>query len=266
MRRKERELILRQGVVLPDTPRERREREALAEDIRSTNLYGRPLNLRLRNFRPTADGYLAALGGPLPYMVRLREIALLTADHEQRLAVAWRSFAATEPDDEEFAAAWLNEVNAWSFDEINDLIERHNRFYPVESRLPMDPRTRTYALVGGKDYRRRPLDAAWALERFEPSVESARAADPGSGSAQTGSPRPNAPHDQPKRRRAERRAEEVRRGIPEEIGEPTADRRPGEGADRPGGVHDPERQPLSQSGELRPVGDERDPRRIEAAE
>ena len=49
---------------------------------------------------------------------------------------------------------------------MNDLIDSHNRYYPAESRLPMDPRTRNYALVGGEDYRRRPLDAAWALERF----------------------------------------------------------------------------------------------------
>jgi hypothetical protein len=25
---------------------------------------------------------------------------------------------------------------------VNELIDRHNRFYPAESRLPMDPRTR----------------------------------------------------------------------------------------------------------------------------
>ena len=80
MRREERDQILKQGVVSAETPRDRREREALAEDIRSAALHGRPLHLRLRNFRPAADGYLAALGGPLPYMVRLREITELTAE------------------------------------------------------------------------------------------------------------------------------------------------------------------------------------------
>ena len=55
---------------------------------------------------------------------------------------------------------------------MNALIDAHNRFYPAESRLPMDPRTRNYALVGGEDYRRRPLDAAWALEQFPaPALE-----------------------------------------------------------------------------------------------
>ena len=42
---------------------------------------------------------------------------------------------------------------------MNDLIERHNRWYPVEARLPMDPRRRDYALVNGRDYRLEPLDA-----------------------------------------------------------------------------------------------------------
>ena len=49
---------------------------------------------------------------------------------------------------------------------MNDLIERHNRWYPVEARLAMDPRTRDFVKVGGRDYRREPLDAAWILERF----------------------------------------------------------------------------------------------------
>jgi hypothetical protein len=172
--RKVRQEIPRQGIVSPETPRDRRESEALAEDARS--LRGQPLRLRLRNFRPSADGYLAALGGPLPYMIRLREITRLTTTHEERLGIAWKALAATGLTDEAFVAAWRAEVEAWSFDEVNDLIDRHNRFYPAESRLPMDPRTRTYALVGGEDYRRRPLDAEWALARFPTGVREASSA------------------------------------------------------------------------------------------
>jgi hypothetical protein len=49
---------------------------------------------------------------------------------------------------------------------VNELIERHNRWYPVESRLRMDPRTGDYALVNGRSYRRPRLGARWVLERF----------------------------------------------------------------------------------------------------
>ena len=106
MKREEREQILKQGVVSPETPRDRRERDALAEDIRASGLRGRPLRLRLRNFRPAADGYLSALGGPLPFMVRLRTITELTADHERAARRGLEALAATGLDEDAFAAAW----------------------------------------------------------------------------------------------------------------------------------------------------------------
>jgi len=165
VRPQDREAVLREDAPRAQTPSERRQLADLDEDLRSTPLRGKPLPLRLRNFRPTADGYLASLGGPLPYMVRLREIEALTVAHEQSLAAA-RNLLASEGPPERFAEAWKELVTAWSFDEVNELIERHNRWYPVEARLPMDPRRRDYVLVNGRDYRLAPLDAEWALGRF----------------------------------------------------------------------------------------------------
>ena len=156
--------MLREDVARVQTARERRQLEGVAEDLRSSPLRGRPLPLRLRNFRPSAEGYLASLGGPLPYMVRLREIEAMTAEHERALAAERDRLAAESP--ERFGEEWCELVAAWSFDEVNDLIGRHNRWYPAESRLPMDPKRRDYVLVNGRDYRLRPLDAAWALALF----------------------------------------------------------------------------------------------------
>ena len=149
---------MRQGVVLPETPRDRRNLEGLEADLRDSPLRGRDVRLRLRHFRPDAGSYLASLGGPLPYMTRLREIDRLTAAHEEALAAV--------REEVRDAAEWAAIVAAWDFGEVNDLIDRHNRWYPVEARLPMDPRTGDYALVNGRSYRRLPLDAAWALERL----------------------------------------------------------------------------------------------------
>jgi hypothetical protein len=58
---------------------------------------------------------------------------------------------------------------------VNDLIDRHNRWYPAESRLPMDPRRGDYALVNGRDYRLAPLGPEWVLDRFSPDLATARA-------------------------------------------------------------------------------------------
>lgn len=165
MRREERESLLREHVPRAQTARERRQLEGLDEDVRSSPLRGRPLPLRLRNFRPAADGYLASLGGPLPYMLRLREIETLVDAHERALE-AERDRLVAELPAEALVRAWRDVAERWSFDEVNDLIGRHNRWYPVEARLPMDPRRGDFALVNGRDYRLVELDAAWVLDRF----------------------------------------------------------------------------------------------------
>ena len=176
MKRAERERIMRTGVVLPETPRERRERAALEEDLRTLDLRGKPLPIRQRLFRPSADSYLVATRGPLPYMLRLREIERLLEELESGLRAAWHELAEEHAgDDAGFRAAWLERARSTSFDELNDLVERHNRWYPAESRLPMDPRRGDFAFVNGKDYRLEPLGADWVLERFPPDLEPALA-------------------------------------------------------------------------------------------
>jgi hypothetical protein len=172
-------LAPRQGVVLPDTPRDRRERATLDEDLRTIALTGRPLPVRARLGRPSAEMYLAATRGPLPYMLRLREIEQRTAAHEAELDAAWNALAVECAGDERrFRDTWRERARTYDFSEINDLIDRHNRWYPVESRLPMDPRTGDYALVNGKDYRLPLLGADWILESFPAEHAAAAVAAP----------------------------------------------------------------------------------------
>ena len=161
MQRRERERILRQGVTRPETPRERRERASLEQDLVEHPLAGRPLRRRFRNFTADAGSYLASLGGPRPYMTRLREIAARIEQHERELAGLYGELGRD-------AAAWRACAERIDFTEVNGLIAAHNRWYPVEARLPMDPRTGDYALVNGERYSKRPLDAAWVLRRFPP--------------------------------------------------------------------------------------------------
>lgn len=171
----ERDAILRQGIVLPETPRQRREKAALEEDLRSIPLTGKRLPVRARGFRPSADAYLLATRGPLPYMLRLREIERQTEDHEERLRTAWGALAEEcDGDAARFRRRWRAAARGVVFDELNELIDRHNRWYPVESQLPMDPRSGDYALVNGRDYRLTPLDAEWVLARFSADLESAK--------------------------------------------------------------------------------------------
>lgn len=140
------------------TPPSAAERTKLAAEAELNPLTGRPLKRRIRRFRPEADRYLASLGGPLPYMQRLRQIDDAIEEHSRRLAEAYAEHGGTE--------AWQRIAERWDVREVNDLIERHNRYYPIEARLAMDPRTRDYVKIGGRSYRRDPLDTAWILARF----------------------------------------------------------------------------------------------------
>jgi hypothetical protein len=179
VRRRERELIMKQGAVRADDPRDRNLAHALETDLEGSPLLHRRLRERLRNFRPSADTYLAAMGGPLPYMLRLRQIADETRSHEEELERRRIELAAECSDDADFERRWLELAESWNFVAVNVLIEKHNRYFPAESRLPMDPRTGDFALVNGEHYTKRLLDADWILERFPLRPAAARTEDAG---------------------------------------------------------------------------------------
>jgi hypothetical protein len=167
MDRRERESIMRQGATRPETPRDRRQRAALEEDLHESPLAGQPLRRRLRNFRPDATAQLTAIGGPLAWMRRLRKIELALEQHETRLREAREELLAESNGDAgRFAREWRELISAWDFGDVNALIDSHNRHYPAESRLPMNPRTGDFVLINGRPYTREPIDGRWILERF----------------------------------------------------------------------------------------------------
>lgn len=166
--RREREAIMKQAVTRPETPQERAQREGLEADLVENPLAGKPLRRRFRNFRSAPDAALRALGGPLAWMRRLHAIETATARHEARLAEAWSELREAHRDDREFARAWRELAAGWNFDRVNDLIARHNRHYPTEARLAMNPRTGDYVQVNGRPYTLDPLDERWILDTFPP--------------------------------------------------------------------------------------------------
>jgi hypothetical protein len=168
--------IMNQGATRPETPRERRERELLEADLESSPVRGTVLRQRVRNFRPDPESAVRALSGPTVWMRRLRAIEDAAEQHERQLEQAWRAIAEELEEPQAFAAAWRELAESWSFAQVNELIERHNRNFPAEARLAMDPRTRDFVRVNGRSYLREPLDARWILDRFPPDRETALAA------------------------------------------------------------------------------------------
>jgi hypothetical protein len=141
------------------TPPSAAERDLLAEEHELNPLIGKPLPRRIRAFGVQVHTYLASLAGPPLYMQRVRQIDEETERHRARLAEAHELYR----DD---PAEWRRIAERWNFSEVNDLIERHNTWYPVEARLPMNPKTKDFVEVGGRPYRRELLDTEWILRQF----------------------------------------------------------------------------------------------------
>jgi hypothetical protein len=186
MDKRELQDIMSQGAIRPETPQDRRDRKLLQEDLDTSPVKGRPLRQRLRNFRPDADSAIRALGGPTAWMRRLRAIEQELDRHEQQLEEAWRQLASDTDDEAEFARLWEETAARWSFAQVNELIDRHNRNFPAEARLPMDPRTRDFVKINGKPYERELLDARWILARWPADLQALRI-DVDDG-AETGTP------------------------------------------------------------------------------
>jgi hypothetical protein len=150
----------------------------LAEtEVGDNPLVGEPLPERTRLGRVDLDRYLPALGGPLPYMQRLRRIDDEIDGHLRALSQTWQDLAEEHHGDPAgFRRRWARLASDWSFDEVNELIRRHNAYYPAEARLPMDPRSGDYVPVLGRSYRRERLDLRWVLQRFPPELAVALAA------------------------------------------------------------------------------------------
>jgi hypothetical protein len=127
--------------------------ERRIEDIRVDN----PEVSRSSLQRPrTLEGYFQAHGPPR-WMERIAEIERGIARERRRLKAAYEATPRER---------WRATAEAWRFDDVNELIRQHNEWFPIERRLPMNPRTGDYVLIHGRSFRRAELDAAWILDQF----------------------------------------------------------------------------------------------------
>ena len=120
-----------------------------------------------------------AVGGAPAWSRRLKRIHDLTLAAASELRADWHLMARQARGDRpRFAAIWRRHAERYDFREINELVERHNRYFPAEANLPMDVKTLDYVAFAGGDYRRRRLDAAWILAQFPPDLDAALASPP----------------------------------------------------------------------------------------
>jgi hypothetical protein len=107
------------------------------------------------------------IGGAPAWSRRLKRIDTLVDEALSALEVDWRRLARERSrKPERFASEWQARAQQTDFSQVNDLIQRHNVYFPAEANLAMDVHTGDYIGLGGGDFRRQPLDAAWVLHHF----------------------------------------------------------------------------------------------------
>jgi len=101
----------------------------------------------------TEDRVRALAGGPPAFMRRLRSIEDLEEGIVRSLAALLEEArAAGRPPEAHARAA----APVAMLEKLNDLIARHNRWYPIEANLPMRPRTGELIDRTGEPFRPRP--------------------------------------------------------------------------------------------------------------
>lgn len=113
-----------------------------------------------RNFTITTEERVRALAiGAPAYATRKKSLE----DKEESLVKALLML-----HDKEIAAgrdpmvAVHRHATTVNFEKLNVIVAKHNRWYPIEANLPIDPGTGCY-LQGGRPWEREPL---WTLERL----------------------------------------------------------------------------------------------------
>ena len=104
-----------------------------------------------RNFTITLGDKMRAAGGPTAYMTRRRTIE----DLEDELITMVAALVASD-DPNALVAGLARSPIVRRLARLNTLIATHNRYYPSEANLPMDPRT-GHMLERGARWQ--PLDA-----------------------------------------------------------------------------------------------------------
>lgn len=145
--------------------------ETLAHELdlaAESNPYtGRPLALHPSPFPLEPSTYLQAVVGAPAWSIRLVRIQEIRAQLEADVTSAWaehRRRLAGRPG--EFARQWQRYISELDFSEINDLIDKHNSYYPIEARLRMHWPSGRYVIPRGIDYPQARVTPESLLARF----------------------------------------------------------------------------------------------------
>ncbi|HSO32814.1 MAG TPA: hypothetical protein VLT33_09860 [Labilithrix sp.] len=118
-----------------------------------------------RNFTLDVGARIRAMtiGAPA-YAARKKRIEDLDAANVAALVTLHDQLAARGHDAASVRAALHDKAHAIDLKRLNSLVEAHNRYYPIEANLPVDPRTGDYLIYGQSWAPEKPWTASRIVE------------------------------------------------------------------------------------------------------
>jgi hypothetical protein len=102
-----------------------------------------------RNFKISTEERIRALAAGAPaWALRKRRIEDAIAKYERTLRDVQDALVVAGATAERIEAKLLEKAKRFDIAKTNALIETHNRYYPIEANLPIDPRTGDYLQLG----------------------------------------------------------------------------------------------------------------------
>jgi hypothetical protein len=159
--------FIRRGGRRVDSPRERNLASRIDRAIGDSAESARALTIHASPYTLEVTDYLRAAAGPPAWSQRLARIQQLTAEMFELLGFALVDHRARyrgRPLD--LQAAWRQYLDSIDLEPINELIDKHNLYYPTEARLRMQWPSGRYILPSGMEYPLPRLSVANLLTQF----------------------------------------------------------------------------------------------------
>jgi len=143
----------------------------LASHKFNKDITGKPLEFPQVNFTIPLEKKIQALSGPPYYMVRARRIENMIDQLMEDLTAVYKNMIGKWGGRPAlFTRKWKKLIDDWPLDRLNDLIEKHNMYYPIEADLRMDPRSGAPMMGSALWEPREKVTVNNLLERFPPHI------------------------------------------------------------------------------------------------
>jgi hypothetical protein len=150
-----------------DSPRERELAARIDRAIDHIATAGKSLTISASPYPVEVAGYLRAAAGPPAWSRRLARIQQLISELRESLAIALAEHRIRfSGRSQQLQQSWQRHVAAIDLASINELIDKHNLYYPTEAQLRMQWPNGRYILPQGMQFPMPRLTSAALLQEF----------------------------------------------------------------------------------------------------